>query len=413
MKGEYDSSMQPLPKEKIMKNRMLEMFALIVMGAALAVSSFTQDRSGTLTPADKYMISAKAGGVNYVEGDVTVLRKIGRSGPLLRRDELEIGDRVSTGVNGKAEVLLNPGSFLRLGPNSTFQFRSTSLDDLQIAFVSGSAIFEVFATDHFTVSVFAPKDSLAFVETGVYRVDIAVDGTGTVAVTDGKAEIGEYPVVVVGKGTMASIGTSNNALAKFDRGKRDELAEWSRVRSKDLTKMSASSLRSPGLYNALAGSFNNGGCNMLRSFGVWVTIPRTLQSMFLPCGSNWSSPYGFGYGYGLDWYYFPRYYQPPINNNPVRGTEAQSVRPVDKYGQPSQRPSQDSLGPPPYKQVERTRDSVGDFGSKGISPGFNPREGSGPMNGSSGSPAGAPVTTRPSDSPPPQRTKDNPNPIDH
>ena len=396
-----------------MKNKMLPMFALIVMGTVLALSSLAQDRSGSLTPEDKYMISAKAGKVNYIEGGVTVLRKTGRSGPLLRRDELEIGDQVSTGADGKAEVLLNPGSFLRLGPNSTFQFRTTSLDDLQILFVSGSAIFEVFATDRFTVSVFTPKDSLAFVQTGVYRVDLAADGTGTVAVTEGRAEICDYPVVVVDKGNMAAIGTGNNAVAKFDRGKRDELAEWSRVRSKELTKMSALSLRSPGLYNGLGSSFNPGGCNVLRSFGVWLTNPRTGLSMFLPCGSNWSSPYGFGYGYGLDWYRYPYYYQPPIYNNPARGTEAQSVRPVDKYGQPGKRPSSDSIGPPPYKQVERTRDTGGDYGSKGISPGYTPRESSGPTGGSSGSPASSPaVTTRPADSPPPQRTKGD-NPIDH
>ena len=396
-----------------MKNRMLQMFALIVAGAAFA--SFCAAQS--VTPADRYMISAKAGGVNYAEGDVTVLRKNGRSGPLLRRDELEIGDRVSTGTGGKAEILLNPGSFLRLAPNSTFQFRTTSLDDLQISLVSGSAMFEVFATDRFTVSVFTPKDSLAFVETGIYRIDLAGDGTGTLAVTEGKAEIGDYPSVIVKKGFTASLGASETAVAKFDRGKRDELADWSRTRGKDIAKLS-SSLKSGDLRNALSSTFRSGSWNVYQSFGLWVFNPRTGLYCFLPYGYGWNSPYGFGYGYGFDWYNFPIFHQPPINNNPARGIEAQSVRPVDKYGQPSTRPSQESLGPPPYKQVERTRDTIGDFGSKGISPGFNPREGSGPMNGSSGSPVSSPVsapvvTTRPSDSPPPQRTKDNPNPIDH
>jgi hypothetical protein len=64
---------------------------------------------------DRYIVSARAGGVNYVEGTVAVIRKSGRSGLLLKGDTLEVGDRVSTGANGKAEILLNPGSFLRLG----------------------------------------------------------------------------------------------------------------------------------------------------------------------------------------------------------------------------------------------------------------------------------------------------------
>ncbi|MCV5132938.1 FecR family protein, partial [Escherichia coli] len=69
---------------------------------------------------DKWMISARAGGVNYVEGDVAVVRSNARSGRLLKGDMVEIGDRVSTGTSGKAEILMNPGSYIRLAGNSAF-----------------------------------------------------------------------------------------------------------------------------------------------------------------------------------------------------------------------------------------------------------------------------------------------------
>ena len=54
------------------------------------------------------------------------------AGCFFKGDTLEIGDRVSTADDGKAEILLNPGSYLRLGGHSAFEFKTTSLDDLQI-----------------------------------------------------------------------------------------------------------------------------------------------------------------------------------------------------------------------------------------------------------------------------------------
>jgi hypothetical protein len=104
--------------------------------AALAVA---QNDTISAAAGDRYVISAKAGGVNFVEGTVAVVRKSGRSGVLLKGDTLEIGDRVSTAENGKVEILLNPGSFLRLGGTSAFEFNNTSLDELEIRLDSGSA----------------------------------------------------------------------------------------------------------------------------------------------------------------------------------------------------------------------------------------------------------------------------------
>src|SRR5688572_22858507 len=113
----------------------------------LLLSSGLMAQNDVLTAAagDRYVISAKAGGVNFVSGPVTVVRKNGRGGALIKGDSLEIGDVVSTGPDGKAEILLNPGSFLRLGGGASFEFKTTSLDDLRIDVGSGSAIFEVFA----------------------------------------------------------------------------------------------------------------------------------------------------------------------------------------------------------------------------------------------------------------------------
>ena len=120
-----------------MKGINLRAIFAVVIGLCLSYGLLAQSRTSTSPVADKYIISAKAGGVNFVEGTVTVIRATGRSGILLKSDRVEIGDRVTTGADGRAEVLLNPGSFIRLGKNSSFEFGSTDLEDLQIRLDSG------------------------------------------------------------------------------------------------------------------------------------------------------------------------------------------------------------------------------------------------------------------------------------
>src|SRR4051794_4928253 len=71
---------------------------------------------------DKYVISAKAGVVNLSSGDVTVRREgIKGERRLTSKDDLESGDIVSTGVGGRMEMLLNPGSYMRVDENSEFE----------------------------------------------------------------------------------------------------------------------------------------------------------------------------------------------------------------------------------------------------------------------------------------------------
>ena len=128
----------------------LRVFTAITAMAVLAIGVFAQSREDrSNTRSSKWVISAKAGGVNYIEGNVTVLRQNGRSGMLLKGDEVEIGDKVSTGANAKAEILLNPGSFARIGENTDFEFTDTSLENMGIKLHRGTLILEVLAANEF------------------------------------------------------------------------------------------------------------------------------------------------------------------------------------------------------------------------------------------------------------------------
>lgn len=300
---------------------------MLILGLTLFVLSSTlygQGRGAATAPAEKYVISANAGGVGHVEGPVSVVRLNGTSGLLLKGDQIEVAEPVSTGSNARAEILLNPGSYMRLGPDSEAEFKTTDLDNLQISIRRGTAIFEVYAANDFRVTIILPKGRAELVETGVYRFSVSPEGSGTIAVVEGKAEVAGAKVK---EGRMAGVGTEAVAVTKFDRGDRDEFAEWSRSRSKGLAKMTAS-LKNREVRDTLLTSFNRGVWGMHRSFGLWVYNPYLRGYCFLPFGYGWSSPYGYHFGDGIWWYGLPPwvYYSPPRitprNNPPVTSSKS-------------------------------------------------------------------------------------------
>lgn len=311
-----------------MKTKLSRIFAVSLTAIAFVFSASAQSNPIASAAGDKYVISAKAGGINYVEGTASVARKQGRSGVLLKGDKLEIGDRVSTGSDGKVEILLNPGSFLRLGGNSAFAFKTTSLDDLQIDLSSGSAIFEVFAADDFTVSVNVPNTRFDLIQSGIYRVDVTNDGVGTIEVWKGKAALGDAAGTVVKGGREATLNGGSAAVAKFDRDEKDALETWSKARSKELAKVS-SSLQRTQMRTALMRSFLGRQWNTYDSFGLWVFDPFGRNYCFLPFGYGWQSPYGYGYGRYLGWYNLPPViYYPPVTTPAAQVTPNNGARPT-------------------------------------------------------------------------------------
>lgn len=329
-----------------MNGNIFRLVSLIVVVAALGSIGFAQERAKLPATADKYVISARAGGVNYLEGDVSVTRKQGRSGRLLTRDQLEIGDRVSTGGDGRVEILLNPGSYLRLGPDSVSEFKTTSLDDLHINMHRGSAILEVFAADEFRVTIDAPNGSVALVDTGVYQVEVQTDGLATIAVFNGKARIGDGKSGVIKKGRAGTIDTANIAVSKFNRNDRGTLGDWSKSRAKELAKMT-SSLKNPEVRNSLMSSFNGGHWGLFDSFGLWVFNPFARSFCFLPFGQDWYSPYGYGYGTDLFWYRLPREIYRTVLLRPP-GTPGSTARSPHDSGRLDMAP--------PFKTIGRDRD---------------------------------------------------------
>lgn len=293
-----------------MTNKFFKVLSLMAIGVSIVSTVLCQQSNPISAAGDSYVISARAGGVNYAEGSVVIARREGRSGQLLKGDEVQVGDVVSTGADGRAEILLNPGSFVRIDKNTDISFVSTSLDDLRIKLSSGSAIFEVIADDDFKVSVRSPKSKIELIRSGVYRIDVSAEGGVTLGVWKGTAFVGSAKTEVKA-GRAATVNGDSTVVAKFDRDQKDDLDTWSKSRAKELAKVNAG-LQRKVLRNSLLSSFNR-SWNMYDSFGLWIFDPGRRFWCFMPFGYGWGSPYGFGYDYDFWTIGMPRwiYFQPP------------------------------------------------------------------------------------------------------
>jgi hypothetical protein len=225
-------------------------------------------------------ISARPGAVNYIEGNVTldgqpVFAKA------LKMTFLNPNDTLSVDT-GKAEILLTPGVFLRLGDNSQIRMISPSLVDTQVELLRGEAMIEVdelVKENH--ISVTDRGASILVEKPGLYR--FTADDNPTAAVIDGKAEVyfGDKKVDL-GKGRQTILSDLLKA-EKFDPQKEDELYAWSNVRSEYNASASYQAAR-----NASAGGY--GGLGYGSGYGSGY-------------GYGYGSGYGYGFGMGPGWYW--------------------------------------------------------------------------------------------------------------
>ena len=275
-----------------------------------------------------YTISAKPGAVNYIEGNGQLDGQ-----PLtvsnLKSVFMNAGSVLET-RDGKVEVLLAPGVFLRVGDNSRVRMLKPSLIDTQIAIEAGESMVEVdqFVKDsHITVSVHGGLAEIA--KNGLYR--FRADGEASVAVIDGKLDVsfGEKHASV-GKGHEVLL-TDALKVREFDKNQPDEMYAWSNIRAEynaSLTYQAARSVNSSGygsgggyngysgyggLYNGgFGGGFYGNGWYWSNGFNSWLWMP----------GGQFFSPFGWGF-YGPGFVsYAPVVYVPVVGGggvgNPVR-----------------------------------------------------------------------------------------------
>ena len=245
---------------------------------------------------ERFGISAKAGGVNTVVGTVRVTRKEQQPQVLTKTDNLAADETVTTGSSSNAEILLNPGSYLRLGENSEFQFEDISLDNLRLRLMKGSAIIEATGVADMDLGIKIATDHGEFtiVRSGVYRIDVR-PGFAELAVRKGRASFGPNKTDVVKGGKVVTLTNGVAAVAKLNKGK-DAFDAWSKQRAEFLAQANARLMNRS--FNGYLASFSGWDSWFWgpRRFGLWTYSPGAGCYTFLPFYYGWSSPYGHYYG---------------------------------------------------------------------------------------------------------------------
>jgi FecR protein len=296
-----------------MRNRIT--FALLA-ALTLALCGVAQDASAQTR--DLRLISARAGGINFVAGEVSLTRAgTDYATALTMKDDLREGDLVKTGANGRVEVLLSPGSYLRVGENAEFTMADESLDRLFIKLARGTAVVEALATDGAqpVIALDAGRTKVIIVRGGIYHVEASADGAAEVAVFKGRALVG-LGAAVVKEGRKAVVTQAGAVeVVKFDKKREaDTLDAWSRERAEMLAKANGRFRRDRELATALqsmdawgdywtsgrsygwlrTGGWYRGGSRN-GAYGYWVYDSFTGSWAFIPLyGWQVSCPYGYG-----------------------------------------------------------------------------------------------------------------------
>ncbi len=290
-----------------MKNPTLSPFSLRTLRTIGAVAVLAVlVAAGQAQNREKFGISARAGGVNSVTGNVMVTRTGQPPKALTDQDDLVSGDVVTTGQESQAEVLLNPGSYLRVAANSEFALVDNSLNHLIVRLIKGSAIIEVPGGEEadIRISVLANRQSLMIIRGGIYRFNVQ-PGVTDLLVRKGRVLPGINPREVVKGGTRVMYAAGVPLIAKLNKQDQDEFDLWSKKRAETLARANQKiSGRTVSGYLASMSPFE-WAFSAANPWGLWTYSPFARCYTFMPFRWGWSSPYGNNYG---NYFYGGGYY---------------------------------------------------------------------------------------------------------
>ena len=255
--------------------------------------------------------AALPGTLNYFEGQVSI------NGQVINRNQVGYAgmlpnETLSTGI-GKAEVLLTPGVFVRVGNNSVIRLVSADIAEPQVEVVRGEAMVEVdFAPKDARIGVLEHGAEASIQKVGLYRFN---SDTGQVAVIDGKLNVSENgQSKELGKGREVNLMAPKLKAVSFDPKVEDDLYRWSSVRAGYLAEANASMAQTfHAGYGYGYGPYAGAGWYWDPYFDFYSWLPGD-GFFYGPFGYPFFSPgyamfaprfgYGFrgGYGYGRGGY---------------------------------------------------------------------------------------------------------------
>ncbi len=264
----------------------------------------------------QYLVSNKAGLVNRVEGRVNLLPQGGAIEALSKAamgTQMSEGDRLATESGSYAELLLAPGSYLRLNEKTEIAAVRTMFDSTRFDVLRGSVIVEVGQIDKkLPLEIGTPRTIVTINKMGIYRIDV-LDKDVSVSVRKGEAYLGtreqlfaNNAIKVGGNKAYRFIGDGPPQATKLNSKVFDAFDQWSYLQAESLV------------------AANYGMLSRTRSRGAllsgWVYDPFSNRYTYIPsswlfvtpygfgfyrrfgdcdwCWGGFSYPYGYGYGYG-------------------------------------------------------------------------------------------------------------------
>jgi hypothetical protein len=250
--------------------------------------------------------SAHSGTVHYFEGDVsidgaTIQAKVGRFSEIKEQSVLRTG-------KGRAEVLLTPGVFLRVGENSAIRMLDNRLLSTRVELMDGNVAIEAdneqMTTKDSPVTLLYKDYSIRMVKAGLVEVGTepallkVFKGTADVTTADSRATVKEGRQMPFSAALLTE---------KFDDKIGDDLYLWSRDRSQSLSAASMASARylnTPGAVSA--GYVPSYGYSSLGNWNSgWFFNPYLGTYTFVPGGGNiFLNAFGYGFFSPSSVYYF-------------------------------------------------------------------------------------------------------------
>jgi FecR protein len=299
-----------------MKHMTLKTIGCLLGAAALCLPALP-------AKADTRPQTAYPGTLNYIDGQASIGNQI-LSSKSIGTAQLDAGQTLTT-QNGKAEILLTPGVFLRVGDNSAVKMISPSLTNTDVDLEKGEATVEV--TDLYKQNDLRVEEdgaSTQLVKNGFYDFD-ANDGQVRVLKGEAMVTTGDRNVKVKG-GHEFDLKAAKPKPRDFnEKGYEadNSLYNWSSLRSAYVAEANAE----------VAPQYVIGGWYGPGWIGAgWYWNPWFACYTFLPGEGLFYSPFGWGfyspfvaYSY-FGGFYGPHYYHVfgmnphawgPVHNTPV------------------------------------------------------------------------------------------------
>jgi hypothetical protein len=263
------------------------------------------------------VVSAHSGTLHYSDGTVMidgsrVETKVGKFPEIKEKSVLSTGQ-------GRAEVLLTPGVFLRIGENTEVRMLDNRLLSTRVEILRGTAIVE---SDDPELSVKNPSVTVIYKDYEIQPVKFGIfeitSEPGQLRVFKGQALVQTGTEhVTVKEGRLLPFSAAL-LTEKFDEKQADDLYLWARDRSAYLSAANMSSARSlassHGLGNgsSFATSGYDPGLMGIRNglSGNWYYNSFLNMYTYMPYGGTLWSPFGYGYfsPYSIYSFYSPGNY---------------------------------------------------------------------------------------------------------